>query len=130
SMDNQSMQEFADGKLAFNTFSPVFKPNGGNVVNMGNINAKNVTLQGNKVVLDADTNWDKEHNGIKFGKVNAENINLEGNEVYINVAGVNANKIQSINVDAKTKGSMYLNASGYYYNPDSFKVFNKISKKK
>ncbi|EAK9945372.1 filamentous hemagglutinin N-terminal domain-containing protein, partial [Campylobacter lari] len=129
SMDNQSMQDFADGKLAYNTFSPVFKPNGGNVVNMGTINAKNVVLQGNKVVLDADTNWDKEHNGIKFGKVNAENINLQGNEVYVNVAGVNADKIQSINVDAKTKGSMYLNASGYYYNPDSFKVFNKISKK-
>ncbi|EGK8009198.1 hypothetical protein IO405_001626, partial [Campylobacter lari] len=123
------MQAFADGKLAYNTFSPVFKPNGGNVVNMGTIDAQNVTLQGNKVVLDADTNWDKEHNGIKFGKVNAENINLQGNEVYVNVAGVNADKIQSINVDAKTKGSMYLNASGYYYNPDSFKVFNKISKK-
>ncbi|EDP6880617.1 filamentous hemagglutinin N-terminal domain-containing protein, partial [Campylobacter lari] len=120
------MQKFDDGL----TFSPVFKPQkAGNVVNMGNINANDVTLQGNKVVLDADTNWDKEHNGIKFGKVNAENINLQGNEVYVNVAGVNADKIQSINVDAKTKGSMYLNASGYYYNPDSFKVFNKISKK-
>ncbi|MCV3410017.1 hypothetical protein L8W57_07765, partial [Campylobacter sp. IFREMER_LSEM_CL1890] len=91
--------------------------------------AKNITLQGNKVMLSADTNWDKEHNGIKFGKVNAENINLQGNEVYVNVAGVNADKIQSINVDAKTKGSMYLNASGYYYNPSSFEVFNKISKK-
>ncbi|EAK9994739.1 filamentous hemagglutinin N-terminal domain-containing protein [Campylobacter lari] len=131
SMDSESMQEFADMKTLEQgaAFSPVFKPNGGNVVNMGTINAKNITLQGNKVMLSADTSWDEEHNGIKFGKVNAENINLQGNEVYVNVAGVNADKIQSINVDAKTKGSMYLNASGYYYNPSSFKVFNKISKK-
>ncbi|MCR8683872.1 filamentous hemagglutinin N-terminal domain-containing protein [Campylobacter sp. LMG 17559] len=131
SMSDGDMWKFAKSTQAqAAAFSPVFKPHkAGNVVNMGNINAKNVTLQGNKVMLSADTNWDKEHNGIKFGKVNAENINLEGNEVYVNVAGVNANKIQSINVDAKTKGSMYLNASGYYYNPDSFKVFNKIIKK-
>ncbi|ENQ6634315.1 hypothetical protein ACEQH1_001625, partial [Campylobacter lari] len=89
----------------------------------------NVTLQGNKVVLDADANWDKEHNDVKFGIIKAGNINLQGNEVYVNVTGINADKIRSINVDAKTKGSMYLNASGYYYSPDSFKVFNKISKK-
>ncbi|MCV3463721.1 filamentous hemagglutinin N-terminal domain-containing protein, partial [Campylobacter sp. FU_497] len=131
SMDSKSMQAFADGKLAYNTFSPVFKPNGGNVVNMGNINAKNVTLQGNKVVLDADTNWDKEHNGIKFGKVNAENINLQGNEVYVDVSSINGNKLSKLNIKGGNgnsfKGSMYLNASGYYYNPSSFKVFNKFN---
>ncbi|MCR8678250.1 hypothetical protein CAMP5053_08540, partial [Campylobacter sp. S4:11] len=77
------MQDFADGKLAYNTFSPVFKPNGGNVVNMGNITANSLLLQGNKVVLDADTNWDKEHNDVKFGIIKAGNINLQGNEVYV-----------------------------------------------
>ncbi|MBX2078709.1 filamentous hemagglutinin N-terminal domain-containing protein, partial [Campylobacter peloridis] len=58
SMDSKAMQEFANGQYAngktidYATFSPVFKPNpkGGNVINMGNINAKNVTLQGNKVL--------------------------------------------------------------------------------
>ncbi|QOQ99279.1 filamentous hemagglutinin N-terminal domain-containing protein [Campylobacter lari] len=130
SMSDGDMWKFAKlTKEQGASFSPVFKPQkAGNVVNMGNINAQNVTLQGNKVVLDADTSWDDKMKN-QTGIISANEINLQGNEVYVNVAGVNADKIQSINVDAKTKGSMYLNASGYYYNPDSFKVFNKISKK-
>ncbi|EAI4441851.1 filamentous hemagglutinin N-terminal domain-containing protein, partial [Campylobacter lari] len=41
-------EDFDKFKAQGASFSPVFKPNGGNVVNMGTINAKNITLQGNK----------------------------------------------------------------------------------
>ncbi|MCV3451541.1 filamentous hemagglutinin N-terminal domain-containing protein, partial [Campylobacter lari] len=74
SMDSKSMQDFADGKLAYNTFSPVFKPNGGNVVNMGNINANNVLLIGNKVDVQ----------GGKIGNANST-THLVGKNVYIDV---------------------------------------------
>lgn len=123
SMDNTAMQNFAnmsnfeDGMY----FSPVFKPNKGNVVNMGNINANNITLQGNKVVLGSDENYND------INKVIAKNIELKGNEVYVDVASIDGNTLQGLNVDAKTKGNAYLNANGYYYNPYSFSVFSKIS---
>ncbi|AJC86608.1 two-partner secretion domain-containing protein [Campylobacter sp. RM16704] len=123
SMDSAAMQNFANMNN-FNdglSFSPVFKPNKlGNVVNMGNINANNITLQGNKVVLGSEN-----YNNIN--KVMAKNIKLEGNEVYVDVASIDGNTLQGLNVDAKTKGNAYLNANGYYYNPYSFSVFSKIS---
>ncbi|HEC1793325.1 TPA: filamentous hemagglutinin N-terminal domain-containing protein, partial [Campylobacter lari] len=114
SMDSKSMQEFADGKLAYNTFSPVFKPNGGNVVNMGTINAKNITLQGNKVMLSADTSWDDKNNKIKLNQITADNIDLKGNEVYVDISTINSNNLTT---EAKNKGIAYLSATGYYYNP-------------
>ncbi|MCR8709092.1 hypothetical protein CAMP5063_08185, partial [Campylobacter sp. RM5063] len=108
------MQEFADGKLAYNTFSPVFKPNGGNVVNMGTINAKNITLQGNKVMLSADTSWDDKNNKIKLNQITADNIDLKGNEVYVDISTINSNNLTT---EAKNKGIAYLSATGYYDNP-------------
>ncbi|EAI8625134.1 filamentous hemagglutinin N-terminal domain-containing protein, partial [Campylobacter lari] len=131
SMDSKDMQAFADGKLAYNTFSPVFKPNGGNVVNMGNITANSLLLQGNKVMLSADTSWDEEKKNIKLNQITADNIDLKGNEVYVDVSSINGNKLSKLNIKGGNgnsfKGSMYLNASGYYYNPSSFKVFNKFN---
>ncbi|EGK7515082.1 filamentous hemagglutinin N-terminal domain-containing protein [Campylobacter lari] len=114
SMDSKSMQDFADGKLAYNTFSPVFKPNGGNVVNMGTIDAKNVTLQGNKVMLSADTSWDDKNNKIKYNQITADNIDLKGNEVYVDISTI---KSKNLTTEAKNKGIAYLSATGYYYNP-------------
>ncbi|MCR8687297.1 hypothetical protein, partial [Campylobacter sp. 1569] len=108
------MQDFADGKLAYNTFSPVFKPNGGNVVNMGNINAKNVTLQGNKVMLSADTSWDDKNNKIKLNQITADSIDLKGNEVYVDISTINS---KNLTTEAKNKGIAYLSTTGYYYNP-------------
>ncbi|MCV3440810.1 hypothetical protein L8W50_07750 [Campylobacter lari] len=108
------MQEFADGKLAYNTFSPVFKPNGGNVVNMGSINAKNVTLQGNTVMLSADTSWDDKNNKIKLNQITADSIDLKGNEVYVDISTINS---KNLTTEAKNKGIAYLSATGYYYNP-------------
>ncbi|MBT0822695.1 filamentous hemagglutinin N-terminal domain-containing protein, partial [Campylobacter lari] len=114
SMDSKSMQEFADGKLAYNTFSPVFKPNGGNVVNMGSINAKNVTLQGNTVMLSADTSWDDKNNKIKLNQITADSIDLKGNEIYVDISTINS---KNLTTEAKNKGIAYLSATGYYYNP-------------
>ncbi len=75
------MQEFADGKytngkvIDYTTFSPVFKPSkAGNVVNMGNINANDVLLIGNKVDVQ----------GGKIGNANST-THLVGKNVYIDV---------------------------------------------
>ncbi|MCV3483449.1 hypothetical protein L8X36_07970, partial [Campylobacter sp. CNRCH_2014_0184h] len=96
-------------------FSPVFKPHkAGNVVNMGNINAQNVTLQGNKVMLSADTSWDDKNNKIKFNQITADNIDLQGNEVYMDISTINS---KNLTTEAKNKGIAYLSATGYYYNP-------------
>ncbi|HEC1764749.1 TPA: hypothetical protein R1722_001511, partial [Campylobacter lari] len=66
-----------------------FKPHkAGNVVNMGTINAQNVTLQGNKVMLSADTSWDDKMKN-QTGVISANEINLQGNEVYVDVGNIN-----------------------------------------
>ncbi|MCV3531443.1 hypothetical protein L8Y18_08390, partial [Campylobacter sp. CNRCH_2007_0968H] len=50
------------------------------------------------------------------------NIHLVGNEVHADIATFK--DIGKLAITAKDKGSLYLNASGYYYNPTSFKNFN------
>ncbi|MCV3403911.1 filamentous hemagglutinin N-terminal domain-containing protein, partial [Campylobacter sp. IFREMER_LSEM_CL2090] len=117
-------EDFDKFKAQGASFSPVFKPNGGNVVNMGTINAKNITLQGNKVMLSADTSWDDKNNKIKLNQITADNIDLKGNEVYVDISTINSN---SLTTEAKNKGIAYLSATGYYYNPNSFKVFDKYT---
>ncbi|STA75181.1 hemagglutination domain protein [Campylobacter lari] len=92
SMDSRSMQEFADGKLAYNTFSPVFIPQkAGNVVNMGNINANDVLLIGNKVDIQ----------GGKLGNKKST-THLVGKNVYIDADSTNLNS--TINVTATEGG--------------------------
>ncbi|HEC1752089.1 TPA: filamentous hemagglutinin N-terminal domain-containing protein, partial [Campylobacter lari] len=133
SMSNGEMWKFADMKTLEQglSFSPIFKPHkAGNVVNMGNINAQNVTLQGNKVMLSADTSWDDKMKN-QTGIISANEINLQGNEVYVDVGNINGDQLKSLKIQGSNgnnfKGSMYLNASGYYYNPSSFKVFDKYT---
>ncbi|MCR8698742.1 hypothetical protein CAMP5118_07880, partial [Campylobacter sp. LMG 7929] len=91
---------------------------------------QNVTLQGNKVMLSADTSWDDKMKN-QTGIISANEINLQGNEVYVDVGNINGDQLQSLKIQGSDgnnfKGSMYLNASGYYYNPNSFKVFNKFN---
>ncbi|EEC4843162.1 hypothetical protein G5F52_001538, partial [Campylobacter lari] len=86
-----------------------------------NITANSLLLQGNKVVLEADTKYDPEHKGIKFGIIKAGNITLQGNEVYVNAASIDADSLnhhtpgrRAIEIDGK--GHAYLDATGYYYN--------------
>ncbi|WP_261545405.1 hypothetical protein, partial [Campylobacter lari] len=122
SMSDGDMWKFAKStQEQAASFSPVFKPNGGNVVNMGNITANSLLLQGNKVLLEADTKYDPEYKGVKFGMIKAGNINLQGNEVYVNAASIDANSLnhhtpgrRAIEIDGK--GHAYLDATGYYYN--------------
>ncbi|MCV3345441.1 filamentous hemagglutinin N-terminal domain-containing protein [Campylobacter lari] len=95
SMDSESMQAFADMKTLEQgaAFSPVFKPNpkGGNVINMGNINANDVLLIGNKVSID----------GGKLGNKNST-THLVGKNVYIDADSTNLNS--TINVTATEGG--------------------------
>ncbi|EPH5337355.1 filamentous hemagglutinin N-terminal domain-containing protein [Campylobacter lari] len=133
SMSDGDMKAFANLKSFEDglSFSPVFKPNkAGNVVNMGNINAKNVTLQGNKVMLSADTSWDDKNNKIKFNQITADNIDLKGNEIYVDISTINS---KNLTTEAKNKGIAYLSATGYYYNPtrkyNEFKNINNTIKK-
>ncbi|MBX1885857.1 hypothetical protein I9P32_02565, partial [Campylobacter peloridis] len=99
-----------------NSFSPVFKANSGNVINMGNINANDVTLQGNKIVLEAG--FDKNGN---FNKITTDSLDLKGNEVYVDIG---TTQTQKVNITTN-KGNAYLSATGYYYNPFSYKFFDK-----
>ncbi|EGK7515083.1 filamentous hemagglutinin N-terminal domain-containing protein, partial [Campylobacter lari] len=100
-------------------FSPKIKPNSGNVVNLGKINATNsITLQGNKIVLEAG--FDKG----KLNKIETNKLNLKGNEVY---ADVGTTQVQNVNVEAN-KGTLYLSATGYYYNPTKkYDEFNNVN---
>ncbi|MBT0822682.1 filamentous hemagglutinin N-terminal domain-containing protein, partial [Campylobacter lari] len=129
SLQSQHFEEF---KAQGAAFSPVFKPQkAGNVVNMGGeINAASVVLQGNKVVSNAYADYDK-NLGEHSKQISANEITLQGNEVYVDVSSINGNKLGKLNIKGSNgnnfEGSMYLNASGYYYNPNSFKVFDKYT---
>ncbi|HEH5157377.1 TPA: hypothetical protein SG801_001697, partial [Campylobacter coli] len=131
SMSDTDMKNFANGNLNYNTFSPVFKPNSGNVVNLGGeITAQSVTFQGNKVLSNAYSDFDQDtENHPK--KISASEINLQGNEIYVDVSSINATALNKINIKGSEnnnfKGSMYLNAMGYYYNPYSYLVFDKYT---
>ncbi|EPP1573933.1 filamentous hemagglutinin N-terminal domain-containing protein, partial [Campylobacter lari] len=114
-------EDFDKFKAQGASFSPIFKPQkAGNVVNMGNITANSLLLQGNKVLLAADTKYDPEYKKVKFGIIRAGNINLQGNEVYVDAASIDADSLvhtpgrNAIEIDGK--GHAYLDATGYYYN--------------
>ncbi|MBX1886339.1 two-partner secretion domain-containing protein, partial [Campylobacter peloridis] len=90
SMSSEDMWKFAKStQEQAGSFSPVFKPNpkGGNVINMGNINANDVLLIGNKVDIQGHLNTkDKTFNQIKaIDKGKKANIHLVGNEVHADV---------------------------------------------
>ncbi|MCV3483453.1 hypothetical protein, partial [Campylobacter sp. CNRCH_2014_0184h] len=81
-------------------------------------------------MLSADTSWDDKMKN-QTGIISANEINLQGNEVYVDVGNINGDQLKSLKIQGSNgnnfKGSMYLNASGYYYNPSSFKVFDKYT---
>ncbi|MCV3483455.1 filamentous hemagglutinin N-terminal domain-containing protein, partial [Campylobacter sp. CNRCH_2014_0184h] len=118
-------EDFDKFKAQGATFSPVFKPHkAGNVVNMGTINANDVLLIGNKILMQGYLNTkDKTFNQVTaFDKDKKANIHLVGNEVHADIATFK--DIEKLAITAKNNGSLYLNATGYYYNPTSFKNFN------
>ncbi|WP_187759235.1 hypothetical protein, partial [Campylobacter subantarcticus] len=94
SMSDADMKTFANLKdlSAGTSFSPVFNSQkAGNVVNMGNINANDVLLIGNKVDIQSG----------KIGKENSK-THLVGNDVYIDADNVKLNS--TIDVTAMNGG--------------------------
>ncbi|MCV3377821.1 filamentous hemagglutinin N-terminal domain-containing protein, partial [Campylobacter sp. IFREMER_LSEM_CL2194] len=92
SMSDGEMWKFADMKTLEQglSFSPIFKPHkAGNVVNMGNINANDVLLIGNKVSIDGGHINGKHNDGVSGDALKnpsgntADKVHLVGNEVYI-----------------------------------------------
>ncbi|EAK0979655.1 filamentous hemagglutinin N-terminal domain-containing protein [Campylobacter lari] len=113
SMDSKSMQEFADGKLAYNTFSPVFKPHkAGNVVNMGNINANDVLLIGNKVDIQ----------GGKLGNEKSK-THLVGNKVFVDF-GKSIIQSDYNFISALDKSHVYISSVDYYNNVNKYNKAN------
>ncbi|MCV3411527.1 filamentous hemagglutinin N-terminal domain-containing protein, partial [Campylobacter lari] len=107
SMSDEDIQKFTKMQKFDNglTFSPVFKPQkAGNVVNMGNINANNVLLIGNKVGIDGGHINGKHNDNVSGDALEnpsgntANKIHLVGNEVYIDKDMANF-KIASGKVD-------------------------------
>ncbi|AJC91541.1 filamentous hemagglutinin N-terminal domain-containing protein [Campylobacter subantarcticus] len=121
SMSDADMDKFANMKT-FNdglSFSPVFKPSKtGNVVNMGNINANDVLLIGNKVDIKGNINGMHNDNvngdALKNPSGNTANkVHLVGNDVLINIDSV---KAKSIIVSAYKSGALEQSTSSFYEN--------------
>ncbi|MBF7046886.1 filamentous hemagglutinin N-terminal domain-containing protein, partial [Campylobacter volucris] len=91
SMDTKELSSFANMKNFSDglTFSPVFKPNKqGEVVNMGNLNANNILLIGNKIDVQG-----------QIGSTSDSKTHLVGNDIYL---GLNAEfKAPSADITAK-----------------------------
>ncbi|QKF57304.1 filamentous hemagglutinin N-terminal domain-containing protein [Campylobacter ornithocola] len=113
------------------SFSPVFKPSkGGNVVNMGNINANNVLLIGNKVDIQGGStngmhNANTSGDALKRPSGNTANkVHLVGNEVYILADGINSD---SIIASAYSKGALQQSTTSYYNYGNSLGKLNFIT---
>ncbi|MCV3382224.1 hypothetical protein L8V77_07575, partial [Campylobacter sp. IFREMER_LSEM_CL2127] len=140
-MDNKSMQEFADGKytngkvIDYTTFSPIFKPQkAGNVVNMGNINANNVLLIGNKVSIDGGYINGKHNDNVSGDALKnpsgntADKIHLVGNYINLDLAKVNFNSKENL-ISADKSASVSMSTENYYNQlknnkNDPFKKYN------
>ncbi|AJC92942.1 hemagglutinin domain-containing protein [Campylobacter subantarcticus LMG 24377] len=122
SMSDADMDKFAklSSLEAGISFSPVFKPSkAGNVVNMGNINANDITLQANKIILEAGINTKGQLN-----KITTDKLHLKANEVYVDVG---TTKVNNASI-AANKGNLYLSSTGYYYNPKAnYNVFDSVN---
>ncbi|EAK0374050.1 filamentous hemagglutinin N-terminal domain-containing protein [Campylobacter jejuni] len=116
SMSNTEMQNFANSSNL--VFSPKFTANKGNVINMGNINAKDVLIIGNEVG-NIGTNGVGNFNLQDNGK-----IQFVGDKVKVNVGSIkNAN---SIIVSAQTAATLGQSTTDVYKNGNSL---NKIQVK-
>ncbi|AJD01648.1 two-partner secretion domain-containing protein [Campylobacter lari] len=111
-------QHFEEFKAQGASFSPVFNSHkAGNVVNMGNINANNVLLIGNKVSIDGGNIHGKHNEGVGDDALKnpsgntANKVHLVGNEVNILVDGI---KSDSIIASAYVKGSLQQSTTSYY----------------
>ncbi|EHZ4886153.1 filamentous hemagglutinin N-terminal domain-containing protein [Campylobacter lari] len=135
SMSDGEMWKFAKlTKEQGAAFSPVFKPQkAGNVVNMGNINAKNVLLIGNKVSIDGGHINGKHNDGVSGDALKkpsgntADKVHLVGNEVYIDKDMANF-KIASGKVDV-TANAIYTQRQMINFANDGYKFGSEIKDK-
>ncbi|WP_144744973.1 two-partner secretion domain-containing protein, partial [Campylobacter jejuni] len=115
SMSNDEMSKFATSTFESPAFSPVFKPNNkGNVINMGNINAKDVLIIGNEVGNDNDIA--KNQNAINNknnGRIEADKIQFVGNKVKVNADNI---KTKDLLVLAKDQAIVTQSTTGVYQN--------------
>ncbi|EOI4883791.1 filamentous hemagglutinin N-terminal domain-containing protein [Campylobacter jejuni] len=121
SIDSKAMQEFADkSTFASPVFSPVFKPNNkGNVINMGNINAKDVLIIGNEVYLNSSVNSEDKI----LNKIDSDSIWLIGNTIQANIGTLDVK--DSLKITAIKNGALNLDAKAYYFNPIAYNNFSK-----
>ncbi|HEF1622387.1 TPA: filamentous hemagglutinin N-terminal domain-containing protein [Campylobacter lari] len=133
SMSDGDMWKFADMKTLEQglSFSPIFKPHkAGNVVNMGNINANNVLLIGNKVSIDGGHINGKHNDNVSGDALKnpsgntADKVHLVGNEVNILVDGIKSN---SIIASAYSKGALQQSTTSYYNYGNSLGKLNFIT---
>ncbi|PZT47965.1 hypothetical protein B6S12_06140, partial [Helicobacter valdiviensis] len=124
-IDTDTLNAFKEANKANNgvgvlvPFSPVFKANStrGDIINKGSIQANEVVMVGNRVILQAGVNL-QEDGKIGVNKINANNINIEGNTINIDVATLENNP--TLNLKANKDGNLYLSATGYYYNTNAW----------
>ncbi|MBT0821068.1 filamentous hemagglutinin N-terminal domain-containing protein, partial [Campylobacter lari] len=121
SMSDGDMWKFAKSTQAqAAAFSPIFKPQkAGNVVNMGNINANNVLLIGNKVDIQGG-HINGKHNDAVSGDAlknpsgnTANKVHLVGNYVDIDLGKINFNSKENlISVDKSAR--VHISTEDYY----------------
>ncbi|WP_143422029.1 filamentous hemagglutinin N-terminal domain-containing protein, partial [Helicobacter pullorum] len=131
-IDNTTLNNFknkVNDTNAITTFSPVFKPNKGNIVNLGTIRAREIVLIGNEVrnqaiikengketiITGSFSGYDDKN---PSGKVNLESLKLIGNNISLaldnvdidskSVVNIIANKNNQVNISQSTS-SIYLN---------------------
>ncbi|WP_259443230.1 two-partner secretion domain-containing protein [Campylobacter peloridis] len=119
SMSDGDIRAFANMKTfdQGNSFSPVFKPNSGNVINMGNINANDVLLIGHKVDIQ----------GGKVGNKNST-THLVGNDLVLNPSSFAENKTNNItalnSVELSASMSAFEDGEYKFVGGDSFTLTN------
>ncbi|WP_442564460.1 filamentous hemagglutinin N-terminal domain-containing protein, partial [Helicobacter pullorum] len=128
-IDDTTLNNFKDkvnDTNAITTFSPVFKPNKGNIVNLGSIRAKEIVLIGNEVrnqaiikengketiITGSFSGYDdKKQNS----KIQNDSITLVGNIVDINIDTDVINSKQ-VWIAAKDKARINQSTSDIYFN--------------
>ncbi|PZT47704.1 hypothetical protein B6S12_07535, partial [Helicobacter valdiviensis] len=114
-MSIEEINAFSNPNTNSATWSPVFKANStrGDIINKGSIQANEVVMVGNRVLLQAGVNL-QEDGKIGVNKINANNINIEGNTIKVDISTIGNNKA-NLKVNAKKGGDIYLSTTGYYY---------------
>ena len=120
-IDDTTLNNFKDkvnDTNAITTFSPVFKPNKGNIVNLGTIKANNgITLIGDTI----DIRGGKIEN-TKGGTNKDDSIYFVGENIYIDADAVNLSSNNNIYATAFKEG--YIQRQMRNFQKDSFKFGN------